>query len=70
MALGIVRSFDARKGSGMIAPDEGGADVFVHASAVERAGLAGLSVGDRVRYDLQIDRALGRSYAINLVLAA
>jgi CspA family cold shock protein len=68
MALGVVRSFDARRGSGLIAPDDGGADVFVHVSAVERAGLACLSAGERVSYDLQTDRALERTYAVNLTL--
>jgi CspA family cold shock protein len=69
MALGIIKSFDVRRGAGLIAPDDGSADVFVHASAVERAGLSGVRTGDRVRYDVQIDRRLGRSYAVNLELA-
>ncbi len=69
MAFGIVRSFDARKGAGYISPDSGGVDVFVHISAVEQAGLSGLSAGERVSYDLQTDRARSRSYAVNLALA-
>lgn len=68
MSLGIVKSFDARKGSGLITPDDGGPDLFVHVSEVERAGLARLSAGDRLSYDTQTDRALQRSFATNLAL--
>ena len=48
MTLGLVKCFDAHKGSGLITPDGGGPEVFVHVSAVERAGLASLDAGDRV----------------------
>jgi cold shock protein len=68
MLIGTVKIFDRRKGSGFITPDLAGADVFVHVSAIERAGLPNLHVGDRVRYDVQIDRARERSFATNLSL--
>ncbi len=66
MALGLVKCFDARKGSGLITPDGGGPEVFVHVSAVERAGLSGLDAGDRVSFDAQVDRSLQRRFATNL----
>lgn len=69
MALGVVKSFDARKGAGYIVPEAGGADVFIHISVVELAGLTDLTPGLRVNYDLQTDRARARSYAINLSIA-
>jgi CspA family cold shock protein len=65
---GVVKSFDRRKGWGYITPDGGGVDVFVHVSAIERAGLPDLGVGERVRFDVQTDRARGKSFAANLSL--
>jgi CspA family cold shock protein len=50
----------------MIAPDRGGADIPVHVSEIERAGFTGLSSGERLSFDVQTDRALGRSFAVNL----
>ena len=67
--IGVVRSYDARRGMGLIIPDQGGADIAVHASEVERAGFNGLTSGDRLRFDVQTDRALGRSFAVNLARA-
>ncbi|ADU14318.1 cold-shock protein [Asticcacaulis excentricus] len=64
MALGTVKWFNSIKGFGFIQPDEGGIDVFVHASAVESAGLRSLSDGQKVSYEVQLDR--GRSSASNL----
>ncbi|WP_298331422.1 cold-shock protein [Asticcacaulis sp.] len=64
MALGTVKWFNSIKGFGFIQPDEGGTDVFVHASAVESAGLRSLSEGQKVSYEVQLDR--GRSSASNL----
>lgn len=52
MAKGTVKWFDSTKGFGFIRPDDGGKDAFVHISAVERAGLAGLSEGQKVEYEL------------------
>lgn len=69
MSLGTVKSFDARKGSGLITPDAGGGEIFVHISVVEQAGLSGLSPGERVSFDLRTDRVRARSYAVNLELA-
>ena len=64
MANGTVKWFNSAKGFGFIQPDDGGKDVFVHVSAVERAGLRGLSEGQKVGYDLEAER--GRTAAVNL----
>jgi cold shock protein len=53
MTTGTVKWFNSAKGFGFIAPDDGQKDAFVHISAVERAGLAGLSEGQRVKYELR-----------------
>ncbi|MEL7346928.1 MAG: cold-shock protein [Pseudomonadota bacterium] len=65
MATGTVKWFNATKGYGFIQPDDGGKDVFVHISAVERSGLSGLNDGQKVSFDLQAGRD-GRSAAENL----
>ena len=62
MATGTVKWFNATKGFGFIQPESGGNDVFVHISAVERAGLSGLADGQRVSFELERDRQ-GRSSA-------
>lgn len=67
MATGTVKWFNSTKGFGFIAPDEGGKDVFVHISAVERAGLKGLNDNQKVQYELQAGRD-GRASASDLVL--
>jgi cold shock protein len=64
MANGTVKWFNTTKGFGFIQPEEGGADVFVHISAVQRAGLPGLNEGQRVSYELQKER--GKTAAVNL----
>src|SRR5580698_2922637 len=64
MANGTVKWFNSAKGYGFIQPDDGGKDVFVHVSAVERAGLRGLNEGQKVVYELQAER--GRTAAVNL----
>ena len=64
MANGTVKWFNATKGYGFIQPEDGGKDVFVHISAVERAGLRGLNEGQQMSYDLQNER--GRTAAVNL----
>ena len=65
MAMGTVKWFNATKGYGFIKPDEGGPDVFVHISAVEKAGLSGLADGTKVSYELVAGRG-GKSSAENL----
>ena len=64
MAQGTVKWFNATKGFGFIQPEAGGADVFVHISAVERAGLRGLAEGQKVSYELATER--GKTSAANL----
>ncbi len=68
MAQGTVKWFNATKGFGFIQPESGGKDVFVHISAVERAGLSRLDDNQKVSYDLEEDRR-GRFSAVNLQLA-
>lgn len=67
MPTGTVKFFNATRGFGFIQPDAGGKDVFVHISAVERAGLSGLSEKQKVSYELQEGRD-GRTAAVNLKL--
>jgi CspA family cold shock protein len=64
MANGTVKWFNTTKGYGFIQPEDGGKDIFVHVSAVERAGLRGLNEGQKVAYELQSER--GRESAVNL----
>ena len=66
MATGTVKWFNQQKGYGFIQPDDGGRDVFVHISAVERSGLRGLAEGQKVAYELQADRRTGKESAANL----
>jgi CspA family cold shock protein len=61
-----VKWFNGQKGFGFIQPDEGGADVFVHISAVERAGMRGLNEGQKIEFDVVADRKTGKSSADNL----
>ena len=67
MAIGTVKWFNTQKGYGFIQPDDGGKDVFVHISAVERAGMGGLAEGQKIKYDVQVDR--GKPAATNLSAA-
>ncbi|MEL6279249.1 MAG: cold-shock protein [Pseudomonadota bacterium] len=66
MPSGTVKWFNSDKGYGFIQPDEGGNDVFVHISAVERAGLRGLNDGQKVNFEIVADKRSGRSSADNL----
>ena len=66
MASGTVKWFNATKGFGFIQPDDGGADAFVHISAVERAGFSSLNEGQKVSYELVADRRTGKTSADKL----
>ena len=66
MNTGTVKWFNATKGFGFIQPDNGGTDVFVHISAVERAGLRSLADGQKIRFDIVQDRKSGKNSADNL----
>ncbi len=65
MITGKVKFFNAQKGYGFIAPEDGGKDAFVHISAVEKAGLSSLAQDQRVSYDLETDQR-GKTSAVNL----
>ncbi|MSP20873.1 MAG: cold-shock protein [Alphaproteobacteria bacterium] len=67
MAKGTVKWFNAQKGFGFIQPDDGSKDVFVHITAVERAGMSGLNEGQKVNYEVGMER--GKAAAINLSAA-
>ena len=67
MSSGTVKWFNGQKGYGFIQPDDGSKDVFVHISAVERAGLTGLNEGQKVSYEVAMER--GKAAATNLKLA-
>jgi CspA family cold shock protein len=69
MPTGKVKWFNGQKGFGFIAPDDGGTDVFVHISALERAGLAHLNEGQKVSYEVKADPRRGKSSAENLKIA-
>ena len=69
MATGTVKWFNEQKGYGFIQPVQGGKDVFVHISAVERSGLSGLAEGMKVSYEIQADRRTGKESAANLKIA-
>jgi cold shock protein len=66
MAQGTVKWFNSQKGFGFIQPDDGSKDVFVHISAVERAGLNGLNEGQKITYEIVADKRSGKSSAENL----
>src|SRR5271165_2590249 len=68
MPRGTVKFFNGAKGFGFIAPDDGGNDVFVHISALERSGLGGLNEGDQVTFELEQDRRSGKLAAVDLVV--
>ena len=66
MMKGTVKWFNGQKGYGFIQPEGGGKDVFVHISAVERAGMQSLNEGQKVSFDIVADRRTGKSSADNL----
>jgi cold shock protein len=69
MATGTVKWFNSTKGFGFIQPDSGGADVFVHISAVERAGMRGLDDGQKINYEMVQDKKSGKMSADQLSAA-
>lgn len=66
MTTGTVKWYNDQKGYGFIQPDDGSKDVFVHATALERAGMRGLVEGQKISFDLQTDRKTGKVAADNL----
>ncbi len=70
MATGTVKWFNSTKGYGFITPDSGGADIFVHISAVQAAGMQSLNDGQKLSFELQEDKAKGKTSAVELQEAA
>jgi cold shock protein len=66
MSTGTVKWFNSQKGFGFVQPEDGDKDVFVHISAVERAGMSSLSEGQKITYDIVADQRTGKSSAENL----
>ncbi len=66
ITTGTVKWFNATKGFGFIQPDDGGTDVFVHISAVERAGMGSLNEGQKISYEAKVDSMRGKTSAENL----
>ncbi len=66
MSTGTVKWFNSEKGYGFIQPDDGGKDVFVHVSAVEKAGMRSLNEGQKIAFEVVADRRTGKSSAGNL----
>ncbi|MBM3486218.1 MAG: cold-shock protein [Alphaproteobacteria bacterium] len=69
MIKGTVKFYNAQKGFGFIQPESGGKDVFVHATALERAGISGLTDGQKVMFDTAEDRRSGKIAVSNITLA-
>jgi cold shock protein len=69
MNTGTVKFYNGQKGFGFIQPDDGGKDVFVHATALERAGMSGLVEGQKVAFDTQEDRRSGKTAVDNIKAA-
>ncbi len=69
MQTGIVKFYNDQKGYGFIQPEDGSKDVFVHASALERAGIRGLSEGQKVSFDTEADRRSGKIAVANIKVA-
>jgi CspA family cold shock protein len=69
MTIGTVKFYNSQKGFGFIAPDDGGKDVFVHATALERAGISGLAEGQKVSFETEVDSRSGKT-AVSTIEAA
>jgi len=69
MPVGTVKFFNDQKGYGFIQPENGGKDIFVHVTAVERSGLNGLVEGQKVSFEIETDRRSGKPAAVNLQAA-
>jgi cold shock protein len=69
MTTGTVKFYNAQRGFGFIQPDEGGNDVFVHATALERASMTNLAEGQKVSFDTEIDRRSGKTAVANIKAA-
>lgn len=69
MNTGTVKFYNTQKGYGFIEPDEGGKDVFVHASALERAGMTSLAEGQKVSFDTEVDSRSGKTAVANIKAA-
>ena len=69
MTKGTVKFYNSQKGFGFIQPEDGSADVFVHATALERAGMSGLNEGQKVSFETQIDSRSGKT-AVSTISAA
>lgn len=69
MAIGTVKFFNHSRGFGFIAPSDGGTDVFVHVTAVERAGMSSINEGQKLSFEVETDQRSGKSTAVNLQTA-
>ena len=69
MTTGTVKFYNVQKGFGFIEPDDGGKDVFVHATALERAGMSGLAEGQKVSFDTEVDSRSGKTAVANIKAA-
>ncbi|WP_026479755.1 cold-shock protein [Ahrensia sp. 13_GOM-1096m] len=69
MATGTVKFYNDQKGYGFIAPDDGAKDVFVHATALERAGMSGLTEGQKINFETDVDQRSGKT-AVSTISAA
>lgn len=69
MKTGVVKFYNTQKGYGFIQPDDGGTDVFVHATALERAGMSSLSEGQKVSFDTEVDSRSGKTNVANISAA-
>ena len=69
MTTGTVKFYNTQKGFGFIQPDDGGKDVFVHATALERAGMSGLAEGQKVSFDTEVDSRSGKTAVANIKAA-